>query len=275
MKGLSTINSPTINFYLVRACAGACAAAYERETVSSALAHCLWLPGSAGTQGRDVLAFRGTERLHDWITDLDLSWADTGLGMVHEGFWRAAQSIVETVWLHYPPPPPAGIPGPMILTGHSLGGALAVLVGWLLARKGYPVAAVVTFGQPRVGDAQWAGSYEGTRTSNIQLPTSNIEQPISNCQGGRLGAVTWRVVHEEDIVARMPSWCCGWRHVGQEVYLPSVGRPMANPGAWRKVWPDLVGLVRQWRAGPAELVRDHPIARYVEHLADVDVKRET
>ena len=63
--------------------------------------------------------------------------------------------------------------------------------------------------------------------------------------------------------------------MGQEVYLPSVGRPMANPGAWRKVWPDLVGLVRQWRAGPAELVRDHPIARYVEHLADVDVKRET
>ena len=38
------------------------------------------------------------------------------------------------------------------MTGHSLGGALALLGGSMMAYKGFPVSEIYTFGQPRVGN---------------------------------------------------------------------------------------------------------------------------
>lgn len=102
------------------------------------------------------LAFRGSSDPRDWLIDLialpfigsalaglrqatGQNWGK--LGVVHEGFMMAAESI-------YPAVPKK--PG-LILTGHSLGGALAVVVGALLAVDGYPPSLIVTFGAPRAG----------------------------------------------------------------------------------------------------------------------------
>ena len=41
---------------------------------------------------------------------------------------------------------------PVWLTGHSLGGALALLAAWLLKRKFVPVEEVCTFGAPMIGN---------------------------------------------------------------------------------------------------------------------------
>jgi triacylglycerol lipase len=41
---------------------------------------------------------------------------------------------------------------PIWITGHSLGGALALLAAWLLKRKFVPVHEVCTFGAPMIGN---------------------------------------------------------------------------------------------------------------------------
>jgi hypothetical protein len=48
---------------------------------------------------------------------------------------------------------------PLFITGHSMGGALAVLTAWRLATLGRPPVATYTFGAPRVGDTTFCSGY--------------------------------------------------------------------------------------------------------------------
>ncbi|KAJ8539517.1 hypothetical protein K7X08_013769 [Anisodus acutangulus] len=135
-----------------------------------------------------VVAFRGTGPFYAnaWITDIDLSWYDLeGMGKIHAGFMKALGLQKPIGW-------PKDIinqegqeqnnntkqfayykiredlkkilskneKAKFIVTGHSLGGALAILFAsvlilheeeWLLDK----LEGVYTFGQPRVGDEQF------------------------------------------------------------------------------------------------------------------------
>ena len=104
-----------------------------------------------------VIAFRGTEftSLSDWKTDAYAKFLRVpGVGRMHTGFHTAyghVKNEVETtiennrgkqIWL----------------TGHSLGGAMAVVCGVNLKQNNLADPRIITFGQPRVGDnstAQW------------------------------------------------------------------------------------------------------------------------
>ena len=102
--------------------------------------------------GMAVLAFRGTQQVKDWLTNLDavttpISSSDgETLGNVHRGFNQAFLSVRARI--------DELLDGdedlPLYITGHSLGGALATLATWYL--KGDSLAACYTFGAPRVGD---------------------------------------------------------------------------------------------------------------------------
>lgn len=117
-----------------------------------------------------VLAFRGTEAptsiegLKDWLlTDamnllmvpegrlgLDLSAAGVG-AKFHKGF---ADSIAE-IWgplSEAVDKENKRMDRPIWVTGHSLGGALALYAAWLLKRKFVPVHQVYTFGAPMIGN---------------------------------------------------------------------------------------------------------------------------
>ena len=95
----------------------------------------------------DVIAFRGTQpdKIADWVRDLDIwpTWR-RGLGMCHRGFVTGAESVLSDI-LH------SFEGGRLVITGHSLGGALALAFAGLLVRSSHPVEAVVTFGSPRLG----------------------------------------------------------------------------------------------------------------------------
>jgi triacylglycerol lipase len=71
------------------------------------------------------------------------------------------------------------------LTGHSLGGALAMLAANELfsraERGAAPIAGVYTFGQPRVGNAGFRDAYDTL-----------------------LKGRTFRIVHGDDVVPRIP-----------------------------------------------------------------------
>lgn len=171
-------------------------------------------PGMGGHGPFAVLAFRGTEvDIKDILTDLRISQRRISCDdhTAHEGFLSA----LDEVWSAPRPPQWDGkkisvgwfghdgveqaldaieVHGPLFMTGHSLGGALATLAAY---RR--PPAALYTFGSPRVAGKDLARHLNG-------------EQGIN----------AWRVVNSTDIVPRVPP-PLGYRHVGHLVYLTFEG----------------------------------------------------
>jgi hypothetical protein len=84
----------------------------------------------------------------DWLRDLSAAphWVP-GVGPVHGGFGRGGEALYAKI-----APTIAGDPRLISIVGHSLGGALAQILGGIFARR-QPGRQfrVVTFGAPRVG----------------------------------------------------------------------------------------------------------------------------
>lgn len=145
-----------------------------------------------------ILAFRGTESLFrkpaDWLTDLDLAlvtadWLPPlvdGSPKVHRGFLRAYESIRPGLIATFTEIEPDHVH----VTGHSLGGALAILAA-LDIRTQFPGinVAIYNFGSPRVGDPLFAHMYD---------------ELVRN---------SYRVVHDGDRSPEQPHE--GYQHVGK------------------------------------------------------------
>ncbi|XP_072989848.1 triacylglycerol lipase OBL1-like [Typha latifolia] len=158
-----------------------------------------------------ILAFRGTEpfNANDWSTDVDLSWLSMGkLGNVHMGFLKALGLQDEKDYKKGFPKEFNGDPtkqvayytlreelrallkkhknAKLVVTGHSLGGALATIFPALLAMHDQSdimssLYAIMTYGQPRVGDATFGSFLQSFTTSDY-----------------------YRMVYRFDIVPRIP-----------------------------------------------------------------------
>src|SRR5262249_38418009 len=111
----------------------------------------------------------------------------------HEGFYEA----LKAVWPALSPKLQGAGNRAVWITGHSLGGALAQLCA---AQTQFvlqvPVQGVYTFGQPRVGDEDFARTIHG-----------------------RLGSQIFRVINDRDLVPRVPLFAMGFRHYGTEIFF--------------------------------------------------------
>ncbi|TWU49467.1 lipase family protein [Rubripirellula reticaptiva] len=130
----------------------------------------------ASNENVNLIAFRGTESLADWLTDLKILSIQRTYGRVHRGFVGAFQDVesqlLELIELN---------PGKrLVITGHSLGGALAVVAAAEWSGR-INVNSVFTFGQPAVGKG-------------------NFVPFMTNQYGER----HLRVVNDDDIVAMVP-----------------------------------------------------------------------
>jgi hypothetical protein len=159
-----------------------------------------------------VVAFRGTESpttiegLKDWLLtdamnllilpegDLGTDYAAAGVGArFHQGFMTALADIWDPLYQTVEAERKKS-DRPLWLTGHSLGGALAVLAAWRFKRKFIPVHQIYTFGGPMVGndvaakaiDRELAGKifrYVNAPDPIPKLPSfSLIANPYAHCE---------------------------------------------------------------------------------------------
>lgn len=100
------------------------------------------------------VVIRGTANLANIYTDMEFAErTDSELGIsVHSGFDEALRECLPWIVERVDPE------RPICLTGHSLGGAVAVLVAAVLERRRIGDVAVVTFGQPKLTDEHGAAA---------------------------------------------------------------------------------------------------------------------
>ncbi|EPS74592.1 hypothetical protein M569_00162, partial [Genlisea aurea] len=161
-----------------------------------------------------VIAFRGTQEtsIQNWVADLywkqlDVDFDGVDGAMVHHGFYSAYYNttvrpgVLEGVQKAKEFYGSANI----LVTGHSMGGAMAAFCGLdLYLNLGEPNVQVTTFGQPRIGNAAFASYYAKVLPETI------------------------RVTHGHDIVPHLPPYYHlfpqkTYHHFPTEVWLHSVG----------------------------------------------------
>lgn len=191
--------------------------------------------------GKDhiVIAFRGTEiNLTELLTDAaahPVSFAAEVKGNAHAGF----ATTFKLVWPDLKPKLAAArgkFPDAKLwITGHSLGGALAVMAAAQIAIvEKQPVQGVISFGTPVCGDEEFH------RTLNAAL-----------------GSRHWRVVHERDLVTLdlsslkipfvpIPEQLTRLRHGGQPVWLNSDGTLAHEGDATVALTADTVRFIVKW-----------------------------
>ncbi len=139
-----------------------------------------------------LVSFRGTENLGDWLSNLNLLTTSRPYGKVHRGFLGAFQ-VVEQKLLDIL----ARFPGRrVLLTGHSLGGALALVAAaeW---RNKFQIAWVHTHGQPGTGKKDFQGFIQGHYADNY-----------------------YRFVNDDDIVPMVPP---AFKHAGRLIHFTAEG----------------------------------------------------
>ncbi len=169
------------------------------EEVETALpkssTHCFVAAG----RGATFIAFAGTDPLvlANWITDFDAHIVSSGAA---RGYDRAAAAV----WLRLKSllGKSMTIGNSIVITGHSLGGALAALTAHQIEKDSAgSVQAVFTFGMPRPGSADFATGYNE-----------------------RLGERTYRLVHGEDLVPTVAPSFLGFQHLGRFLHCNRGGK---------------------------------------------------
>lgn len=166
------------------------------------------------------MSFRGTDSIRNWITNLDFDTTNCdGLPMsddvdceVHSGWDDAWHQIRNSVYVSVSKAQTLYANYTLVVTGHSLGGAVATIAAAHLRADGY-VCDLYTYGSPRVGNQGFVDFLDAQEGSE------------------------YRITHYDDPVPRVPptwSWLGGYRHSSPEYWL--------NLDHWADVSPSAVNV---------------------------------
>lgn len=164
--------------------------------------HCLQgFVGVAPDLNAIVIAFRGTQgnSIQNWIEDLywkqlDIDYPDMPDAMVHHGFYSAYYNTTIRSGILEAIERAKGLYGniEIMITGHSMGGAMAAFCGLdLVVNYKIHNVQVMTFGQPRIGNTAFSSRYS------------------------KLVPNTIRVTNKHDIVPHLPPY---YPHLTQKTY---------------------------------------------------------
>jgi triacylglycerol lipase len=194
----------------------------------------------AGDDQKIIISFRGTEpsKIQDLMSDIKLRFTDHPIVKVHRGFLKAIdhawddvfktvqefQTQEQTVWF----------------TGHSLGAALATL-GVAKMYDKQPVQGLYTFGQPRTGDTEFAEKFD------LKYKSSSF-----------------RFVHNNDIVTRVPLSTMGYKHIGTFLYFDAAKTLHKDIHWWNEFKDRVKGSIEDLGKPGIDGIKDHDMDAYIK-----------
>lgn len=194
-----------------------------------------------------VISFRGTEDFRDWLTDAGIGFRNTPHGRVHDGFdqaldsvWPAITQTLNQIQLY----------GQSLwITGHSLGGALAVLTAGRLTLEidqsiYKSINGLYTFGQPRVGDRSYV-----TELDHALKPRY------------------FRFVNDNDIVPRVPDRLSQYQEGGSVMFFDAEGKLHDDVGFWFAFLERIKGSFQQKLDLIPSFIEHHFIDRYIDNIS--------
>lgn len=185
------------------------------------------------SQRTQTISVRGTAEKPNIWQDIETALIpDSILGIsLHRGFQADAQAILTDVRPHLRDDYGVRI------TGHSLGGAVAAILGLYLDKEGFRVERVVTFGEPRF----------------------TTETPDSAALRTAL-----RVVHNRDVVPLLPPHSAfgNYKHASSEVIL----RPGAEYVYLDEHDADRLSVGEFWRSITSFSFADHHMDGYLSNI---------
>ncbi|PCJ19820.1 MAG: hypothetical protein COB02_06435 [Candidatus Cloacimonadota bacterium] len=137
-----------------------------------------------------TIAIRGSTTLKNWIQDAKFfkvqdKWARNI--QVHKGFYQTTRELYSKANKYLNPKYKT------IITGHSLGGGVAILLGLYLEHFNFKKLDIITYGQPRITNKNGA----------VILRNLRLE----------------RIVSQLDLVPSLPPKFLGFRHFGNSLIL--------------------------------------------------------
>lgn len=249
----------------------------------------------AKTAKAAFISFRGTEKVaKDWFTDIDVKLKDSNWGSstvkTHSGFTEALDSI----WRKQPDDAQTGIMDwieanqlaekgiPIWFSGHSLGGALAALAALRLdmEQQGQAerclIAAIHTFGQPRVGDDNCAREFD-QRFANKYFRLINQRDIVARVPFPKADILlakvkehvqekvdTHTIEPEATDIGQQEDYL--YAHAGRVIYFNDLGRAIVDPQFWyRKLDTLVVPLDREEiKDALKQSAGDHSMSGYIE-----------
>ncbi len=191
-----------------------------------------------------IISMKGTREILDFILDMKvlLRSKDEFRGKVHAGFFKAYLSVKKGIFGYLNRP--GNRRKKIILTGHSLGGAIVTLFALKLRESGFHVYRVFTFGSPRVGNKSFARA----------------------C-GESLSDIYFRFVNGDDVVTKLPP--VFYRHAGRLFYFDEEGRVLHDSeGAlpYKLLWLVISRKFKELKEELKGSLRDHFLIRYRERI---------
>ncbi|MDB9321169.1 MULTISPECIES: lipase family protein [Cyanophyceae] len=186
--------------------------------------------------------FRGTNELVDWLDNLNTFSTKQLFGVFHKGFWDSVDDVWDTLWAAYEERQRVQ-ERPILITGHSLGGAMATVAAARLAHMKIPFTSVYTFGQPR------------------SMIRSTAKQLDSMCKGQ-----FFRFENNNDIVTKIPSRLAGYSHVGTHLYISEEKKISLKPGLRYILMDYLDGFLSALSERGFDGIQDHDMNNYLSAI---------
>lgn len=144
--------------------------------------------------GGKLITIRGSDG-NDMIDNIKIKKDSSSIGKVHHGFYKGMKSLYSAMRKDLE----RSRGEVFYITGHSRGGAIALLLSLYLRARGYNIAILYTFGAPR-----------------------------SICKGTKSGINHIRVVNNGDRVPMLPRRYMGYKHDCKAIKLKG--------SWWSKLW---------------------------------------